>query len=110
MSGAAEASGCGDSFTRLRAAVLDGSPCRQDDKREGGCHIIEPTPHWTTKCELLVDAKQVDSGAVPLLGGTLKLADTVNGTMVNVTSGKGLRPKVVLLADGEERLLSRKKV
>jgi len=52
----------------------------------------------------------VDSGAVPLLGGTLKLADTVNGTMVNVTSGKGLRPKVVLLADGEERLLSREKV
>ena len=38
---------------------------------------------------------------MPLLGGTLgrKLADTVNGTMVNVTSGK-VSPKVVLLAEG----------
>ena len=71
---------------------------------------IEVVTHWNTKCELLVDGKQVDSGAMPLLGGTLKLADTVNGTMVNVTSGNGLRPKVVLLADGEERPLCREKV
>ena len=49
--------------------------------------------HWTTKCELLVDAKHVDSGAIPLLGGTLKLADTINGTMGNVISGNGLRPR-----------------
>lgn len=68
---------------------------------------IEVVTRWTTKCELLVDGKQVDSGAMPLLGGTLKLADTLNGTMVNVTSGNGLRPKVVLLSDGEERPLSR---
>lgn len=68
---------------------------------------IEVVTHWTTKCELLIDGKQVDSGAMPLLGGTLKLADTTNGTMVNVTSGNSLRPKVVLLADGEERPLSR---
>ncbi len=71
---------------------------------------IEVVTHWTTKCELLVDGQQVDSGATPLLGGTLKLADTVSGTMVNVTSGNGLRPEVVLLADGEERPLSREKV
>lgn len=37
---------------------------------------IEVVTHWNTKCELLVDGKQVDSGALPLLGGTLKLADT----------------------------------
>ena len=71
---------------------------------------IEVVTHWTTKCELLVDGKQVDSGAMPLLGGTLKLVDTVNGTMLNVTSGNGLRPKVVLLAGGEEHPLSREKV
>lgn len=71
---------------------------------------IEVVTHWTTKCELLVDGKQVDSGAMPLLGGTLKLVDTVNGTMLNVTSGNGLRPKVVLLAGGEEHTLSREKV
>ncbi len=68
---------------------------------------IEVVTHWTTKCELLIDGKQVDSGAMPLLGGTLKLADTTDGTMVNMTSGNSLRPKVVLLADGEERPLSR---
>lgn len=68
---------------------------------------IEVVTHWTTKCELFIDGKQVDSGAMPLLGGTLKLADTTNGTMVNVTSGNSLRAKVVLLADGEERPLSR---
>jgi hypothetical protein len=55
---------------------------------------VEVVRHWTTKCELFVDAKQVDSGAVPLLGGRLKLADTANGTMVNVSSGNALRPKV----------------
>ena len=70
---------------------------------------IEVVTHWNTKCELLVDGKQVDSGAIPLLGGTLKLADTANGTMVNVTSGNALRPKVVLVAGGEEQSLSREK-
>jgi hypothetical protein len=55
------------------------------------------------------DGKQVDSGATPLLGGTLKLADTANGTTVNVTSGNALRPKVVLVAGGEEQSLSREK-
>ena len=68
---------------------------------------IEVVTHWTTKCELLVDGKQVDSGAMPLLGGTLKLADTMNGIMVNVTSGNGLHPKVSLLANGQERPLTR---
>ena len=29
---------------------------------------IEVVTHWNTKCELLVDGKQVDSGALPLLG------------------------------------------
>jgi hypothetical protein len=70
---------------------------------------IEVVTHWNTKCELLVDGKQVDSGATPLLGGTLKLADTANGTMVNVTSGNTLRPKVVLVAGGKEQSLSREK-
>ena len=70
---------------------------------------IEVMTHWTTKCELLVEGKQVDSGAIPLLGGTLKLVDTASGTMVNVTSGNSLHPKVVLLADGEEHTLSRAK-
>jgi hypothetical protein len=39
----------------------------------------------------------------------LKLADTVNGTMVNVASGDTLRPEVVLVAGGEERSLFREK-
>jgi hypothetical protein len=70
---------------------------------------IEVVTHWNTKCELLVDGKQVDSGAIPLLGGTLKLADTLNGTMVNVTSGNTVRPKVVVVAGGKEQALSREK-
>lgn len=70
---------------------------------------IEVVTHWNTKCELLVDRNQVDSGAIPLLGGTLKLADTTTGTMVNVTAGNTLRPKVVLVAGGEEQPLSREK-
>jgi hypothetical protein len=70
---------------------------------------IEIVTHWNTKCELLIDGKQVDAGAIPLLGGTLKLADTINGTMVNVTSGNSLHPKVVLVAGGEEHPLSRAK-
>lgn len=70
---------------------------------------IEVVTHWNTKCELLVDGKQVDSGALPLLGGTLKLADTANGTMVNVTSGNALHPKVVVVTGGEEQPLSRER-
>ncbi len=70
---------------------------------------IDVVTHWSTKCELLVDGKQVDSGAIPLLGGTLKLADTINGTMVNVTQGSALRPSVVLVAGGAEQPLSREK-
>lgn len=70
---------------------------------------IEVVTRWHTRCELLVDGKQVDSGAIALLGGTLKLADTANGTMVNVTSGNALRPKVVLVAGGEEQSLFREK-
>jgi hypothetical protein len=70
---------------------------------------LEVVTHWNTKCELLVDGKQVGSGALPLFGGTLKLADTANGTMVNVTSGNTILPKVVLVAGGEEQPLLREK-
>jgi hypothetical protein len=73
---------------------------------DNGERIVVVT-HWTTKCELLVDGKQVDSGAMPLLGGTLTLTDMFHGIMVNVTSGNGLHPDVVLLADGKERHLTR---
>jgi hypothetical protein len=72
-----------------------------------GGRKIEVVTHWTTKCELIIDGKQADSGAMPLLGGTLKLADTLTGILVNVTSGNGLHPKVVLLANGEELPLRR---
>jgi len=69
---------------------------------DDGGRQIEVVTHWTTKCELIIDGKQADSGAMPLLGGTLKLADTLTGILVNVTCGNGLHPKVVLLANGEE--------
>lgn len=68
---------------------------------------VEVVTHWNSKCELLIDGKQVDSGALPLLGGTLKLAATANGIMVNVTSGNRLHPEVVLLADGHEHPMPR---
>lgn len=63
--------------------------------------------HWTDKCELMIDGRQVDSAAVPAFGGTTKLQDTADGTTVNVTAGYSLRPKVTLLANGEEMPLSR---
>jgi hypothetical protein len=74
---------------------------------DDGGRQIEVVTHWTTKCELIIDGKQTDSGALPLLGGTLKLTDTLTGILVNVTSGNGLHPKVALLANGEELPLRR---